>query len=60
MEYKLAQLKAKLVLVNLLFRYYFTDASQETVTYDPKFFVIRPVNVYVQAMKRASWLYKKT
>lgn len=53
--YNVAQLEAKLVLANLVYRYHFSDASQDPMLYDPEFLVIRPLNTYVRAVKRTTW-----
>ncbi|KAI1811939.1 cytochrome P450 [Poronia punctata] len=56
--YNVAQLEAKLVLANLVYRYRFSDVSKEPVEYDPEFLVIRPTNLYIRAVKRTSWPQK--
>lgn len=53
--YNVAHLEARIVVAKMVFRYKFVDVSTEPMEYDPDFLVIRPLNVYVRAMKRTSW-----
>jgi cytochrome P450 len=53
--FNLALMEVKTVLVELVHRYEFEDASPETVVYDPEFLVIRPINFYVSPTKRTQW-----
>ncbi|KAI1171811.1 cytochrome P450 [Nemania sp. FL0916] len=57
--YNVAQLEAKLVLANLVYRYHFSDVSKEPMEYDPEFLVIRPTNLYIRAVKRTVWPQKR-
>ncbi|KAL6150355.1 hypothetical protein ACJBU6_10652 [Exserohilum turcicum] len=50
-----ALLEAKVTVAELVYRYAFTDASEEAVEYDPEFNNIRPSNFYALAVKRTSW-----
>lgn len=51
----LALMEVKMVLIELVYRYHFADASPETVIYDPEFLVTRPINFYAAATKRSEW-----
>ncbi|KAL2139492.1 hypothetical protein VTI28DRAFT_5104 [Corynascus sepedonium] len=53
--FNLALMEVKMVLVELVYRYAFEDASPETVVYDPEFLVIRPINFYVRPTRRKQW-----
>lgn len=53
--YNVALQEVKVVLANLVSRYEFVDACQEPVVYDPEFLVIRPLNLYVRAVRRKGW-----
>jgi cytochrome P450 len=47
--------EVKVLLPELVYRYEFTKEGEESVTYDPEFQLIRPMNFYVRARKRTSW-----
>lgn len=47
--------EVKVLLPELVYRYEFTRESDDAVTYDPEFQLIRPMNFYVRAKKRTSW-----
>jgi cytochrome P450 len=51
----LALMEVKMVLIELVYRYSFEDASLETVVYDPEFLVTRPINFYASPLKRTRW-----
>lgn len=53
--FSVAKLKAKLVLVYLVYRYYFVNASKKLIVYNPEFLVIRPLNFYIRAYRKTSW-----
>jgi cytochrome P450 len=50
--FNLALTQAKIVLVELVYRYEFDDSSPEAVMYDPEFLVVRPLNFYAGITKR--------
>ncbi|KAM0812549.1 putative Cytochrome P450 [Seiridium cardinale] len=58
--YNLAQLEAKVALAGLVYRYSFSDATDGPTIYDPEFLVIRPLNCYVRAVRRAAWPKSKS
>ncbi|KAL5884440.1 hypothetical protein ACKVWC_003412 [Pyricularia oryzae] len=47
--FNLALLEVKMAMAILVYRYKFSDASLESVVYDPEFLVIRPLNFYAKA-----------
>lgn len=51
----LALMEVKLVLIELVYRYCFEDASPETIIYDPEFLVVRPLNFYATPVRRTEW-----
>jgi cytochrome P450 len=53
--FNLALMEVKTVLIELVYRYHFEDASQEPVVYDPEFLVTRPINFYVGPTLRTEW-----
>ncbi|KAF4545820.1 Cytochrome p450 [Lasiodiplodia theobromae] len=53
--FNLALLQVKMVLIELVWRYRFEDASPEPVVYDPEFLVTRPLNFYASAVRRTKW-----
>ncbi|OJD32060.1 cytochrome p450 [Diplodia corticola] len=53
--FNLALLEVKMVLVELVYRYHFEDASPEPVVYDPEFLVTRPLNFYASPVRRTKW-----
>ncbi|KAK2028331.1 cytochrome P450 82A2 [Colletotrichum zoysiae] len=57
--YNLAFLEVKSVLVKLVYRYHFENASTEAVVYDPEFIVVRPLNFYARAIRRTRWPEKQ-
>lgn len=53
--FNLALTQTKLVLAELVYRYFFEDASPEEVIYDPEFLVVRPLNFYASPIRRSTW-----
>ncbi|KAL2203581.1 cytochrome P450 [Sarocladium strictum] len=53
--FNVAHLEARLVLASLVYRYRFVDVSKEPMIYDPEFLVVRPMNLYVRAVRRTEW-----
>lgn len=47
--------EVKVLLPELLYRYEFVRESDDAVTYDPEFQLIRPMNFYVRAKRRTTW-----
>lgn len=47
--------EVKVLLPELVYRYEFVRESDDAVTYDPEFQLIRPMNFYVRAKRRTSW-----
>ncbi|ATY65337.1 cytochrome P450 [Cordyceps militaris] len=51
----LALMEVKTVLVELVYRYHFENATEEPVVYDPEFLVTRPINFYATPTRRTVW-----
>ncbi|KAM3448610.1 hypothetical protein MY3296_007643 [Beauveria thailandica] len=51
----LALMEVKTVLVELVYRYHFENATEEPVVYDPEFLVTRPINLYASPTRRTIW-----
>ncbi|KAI9151326.1 Cytochrome P450 monooxygenase alnD [Paramyrothecium foliicola] len=51
----LALMEVKTVLIELVYRYHFEDASREPIVYDPEFLVVRPINFYAAPIRRTEW-----
>lgn len=49
--FNVALQEAKMALAELVFRYRFVEVSEEVVKYDPEFTMIRPVSLYVRAIR---------